>query len=55
MAPIESLNRIALNYSNRSYSCAIGSDIETEDSVSHFYYYQNLDAIARFSSDLVLQ
>jgi hypothetical protein len=37
MAAVESPNRIVLNKGDRSDSGFLGSDIETEDSVSHFY------------------
>ena len=39
MAPVKSPDRVAFNQGYRSNRNFIGSDIETEDPVSHFYNY----------------
>jgi hypothetical protein len=39
MAPVKSPDRVTFNHGYRSDRSFIGSDIETEDSVPHFYNY----------------
>ena len=50
MAPVKSRNRVVFDQGNRSNSVFLGSDIETEDPVSHVCGCQYCDAIAKKQS-----